>query len=143
MAISCSSHKIGDKVYLEIWNRGTKLHIDKHCKNISKNHMVDFIDLRELANSHHEGDFISLCPECVSDDDADFLKGLMKNKPDTIISDNVHKLYQELFNEYDLGTEENFRQSLSKKENRNNLYNAIKNEYDVGTFKDFECYLGY
>lgn len=86
--ISCSNHKIGDKIYLEIWDRGTKLHIDKHCKNISKDHMVDFIDIKEWANSHDEKDFISLCPECVSDEDADLLKNLLKNKPDTI-ADNL------------------------------------------------------
>lgn len=57
--------------------------------------------------------------------------------------DNIKNLYEALKNEYDLGSEQDFRTSMSDKNNRQTLYNTIKDEYDLGTQDDFEKSLGY
>ena len=141
---ACKSNKIREHLYVEIWRSGMKVHVDKHCNNISKEHMVRFIKINDFTKEYKNSPFISFCTECVSDENADYLNGIIKNKCDTIINDNIHKLYQELFNEYDLGTEEDFRRSLREKDNRKNLYiELVKDEYKIGTFADFEKHLGY
>ena len=80
---SCNNSNVGENVYIEVWNGGYKLHIDKQCDNISKNHMVEFIKVDDWTEEHTKNDFISLCPKCVSDKDADILKSLITNEPDT------------------------------------------------------------
>lgn len=57
--------------------------------------------------------------------------------------DNIKNLYEALKDEYDLGTEQEFRQSLGDENNRRNLYNSIKDDYDLGTEQDFNNSLGY
>lgn len=217
--ISCKNNNIGDKVYIEIWRNSMKLHIDRNCHDINKNHMVEYVNVTDLYKKYKIYSVIPFCTNCVSDDDADklselcyrktFLKkhkakgqdrrdilyknlrdagigedligtqqdfkdfvsnernarDVYKNLRDEGISehligtedefykfiapdfevkeDNIKALYNELKNEYDLGTEDQFRTSLKKQQNRHNLYNALKEEYDVGTFDEFEEKLGY
>ena len=76
-AISACNNKIGEYVYLEVWDDGDKLHIDKQCPYISKNHMVEFVKVKEWANEHTKNDVISLCPKCISDKDAETLKSFI------------------------------------------------------------------
>ena len=57
--------------------------------------------------------------------------------------DNIKNLYDALKDEYDLGSEQDFRTSMSDKTNRQNLYNTIKDEYDLGTEADFDKAMGY
>lgn len=57
--------------------------------------------------------------------------------------DNIKNLYEALKNDYDLGSEQDFRNSLKDANNRRNLYNAIGNDYDLGSEQDFENSLGY
>ena len=57
--------------------------------------------------------------------------------------DNIKNLYDALKDEYDLGSEQDFRTSMSDKTNRQNLYNTIKDEYDLGTEADFDKAKGY
>lgn len=57
--------------------------------------------------------------------------------------DNIKNLYEALKNDYDLGSEQDFRNSLKDVNNRRNLYNAIGNDYDLGSEQDFENSLGY
>ena len=57
--------------------------------------------------------------------------------------DNIKNLYEALKNDYDLGSEQEFRNSLKDANNRRNLYSAIENDYDLGSEQDFEKSLGY
>ena len=57
--------------------------------------------------------------------------------------DNIKNLYEALKNDYDLGSEQDFRNSLKDANNRRNLYNAVGNEYDLGSEQEFENSLGY
>lgn len=57
--------------------------------------------------------------------------------------DNIKNLYEALKNDYDLGSEQDFRNSLKVANNRRNLYSAIENDYDLGSEQDFENSLGY
>ena len=57
--------------------------------------------------------------------------------------DNIKNLYEALKNDYDLGSEQDFRNSLKDANNRRNLYNAVGNYYDLGSEQDFENSLGY
>lgn len=57
--------------------------------------------------------------------------------------DNIKNLYEALKNDYDLGSEQDFRNSLKDANNRRNLYNAIENDYDLGSEQEFEKSLGY
>ena len=58
-------------------------------------------------------------------------------------NDNIKTLYNTLKNKYDLGTESDFRKSLSNETNRRTLYNTIKDSYDLGSEQDFDKSLGY
>lgn len=58
-------------------------------------------------------------------------------------NDNIKTLYNALKNKYDLGTESDFRKSLSNETNRRTLYNTIKDSYDLGSEQDFDKSLGY
>ena len=57
--------------------------------------------------------------------------------------DNIKNLYDALKGDYDLGSEDDFRNSLKDANNRRNLYNAVGNDYDLGSEQDFENSLGY
>ena len=57
--------------------------------------------------------------------------------------DNIKNLYDALKGDYDLGSENDFRNSLKDANNRRNLYNAIEGDYDIGSEEDFEKSLGY
>lgn len=57
--------------------------------------------------------------------------------------DNIKNLYDALKGDYDLGSEDDFRNSLKDANNRRNLYNAIEGDYDLGSEQDFEKSLGY
>lgn len=57
--------------------------------------------------------------------------------------DNIKNLYDALKGDYDLGSEDDFRNSLKDANNRRNLYNAIEGDYDLGSEEDFEKSLGY
>lgn len=57
--------------------------------------------------------------------------------------DNIKNLYEALKGDYDLGSEDDFRNSLKDANNRRNLYNAIEGDYDLGSEEDFEKSLGY
>lgn len=57
--------------------------------------------------------------------------------------DNIKNLYDALKGEYDLGSEQEFRNSLKDANNRRNLYKAIENDYDLGSEDDFNRSLGY
>lgn len=57
--------------------------------------------------------------------------------------DNIKNLYDVLKGDYDLGSEDDFRNSLKDANNRRNLYNAIEGDYDLGSEEDFEKSLGY
>ena len=81
---SCNKSNIGENVYIEYWRGGNKLHINKQCTEISKSHIVEFIKVDDWTEEHTKNDFISLCPKCVSDKDADILKSLITKEPDTI-----------------------------------------------------------
>lgn len=58
------------------------------------------------------------------------------------MNDNIKNLYEAIKNEYDVGTEEDFRTSLKNAEAQKNLYNALKDSYDLGTEDDFRESLG-
>lgn len=57
--------------------------------------------------------------------------------------DNIKRLYEELKNEYDVGSEQDFRNYLDKPENRKALYGELRNEYEINSEKDFDDYLGF
>ena len=57
--------------------------------------------------------------------------------------DNITNLYNALKEDYDLGSENDFRKSLENADNRHNLYDAIQNDYDLGSEDDFNNSLGY
>lgn len=57
--------------------------------------------------------------------------------------DNIKNLYDALKGDYDLGSEDDFRNSLKDANNRRKLYNAIEGDYDLGSEQDFEKSLGY
>ena len=57
--------------------------------------------------------------------------------------DNIKNLYDALKSDYDLGSEDDFRNSLKDANNRRNLYKAIEGDYDLGSEQDFEKALGY
>lgn len=57
--------------------------------------------------------------------------------------DNIKNLYDALKGDYDLGSEDDFRNSLKDANKRRNLYNAIEGDYDLGSEEDFEKSLGY
>lgn len=44
--------------------------------------------------------------------------------------DNIKNLYDALKGDYDLGSEQDFRNSLKEANNRRNLYKAISGSYD-------------
>ena len=58
-------------------------------------------------------------------------------------NDNIKTLYNALKNKYDLGSEADFRKSLTNESNRRTLYNTIKDSYDLGSEQDFNKSLGY
>ena len=64
-------------------------------------------------------------------------------KVKAMAQDNIKNLYEALKNDYDLGSEQDFRNSLKDANNRRNLYNAVGNDYDLGSEQDFENSLGY
>lgn len=57
--------------------------------------------------------------------------------------DNIKNLYDALKGDYDLGSEQDFRNSLKKANNRRNLYKTISGSYDLGSEQDFDRSLGY
>lgn len=57
--------------------------------------------------------------------------------------DNIKNLYDALKGDYDLGSEQDFRNSLKEANNRRNLYKAISGSYDLGSEQDFDRSLGY
>lgn len=79
MSLLSCDNKIGENVYVEVWNEGYKLHIDKQCENISKNHMVEFVKTKDLVDKYARTPLLSLCPKCVSDENADKLKSFIEN----------------------------------------------------------------
>lgn len=58
-------------------------------------------------------------------------------------NDNIKTLYNALKDKYNLGSEADFRKSLTNEGNRRTLYNTIKDSYDLGTEQDFNKSLGY
>ena len=58
-------------------------------------------------------------------------------------NDNIKTLYNALKERYNIGSESDFRKSLSDEINRRTLYNAIKDSYDIGTEDEFNTSLGY
>lgn len=82
ISVSCNKDGMGDKVYLEIWRGGYKLHVNKNCHGISKNHMVEFINKENLADTYEKYDFLplSLCTKCVSDEDADKISTIIRQE---------------------------------------------------------------
>lgn len=56
--------------------------------------------------------------------------------------DNIHNLYESIKNDFDLGTEDDFRSSLQDASAQENLYNALTDDYDLGTLDDFRNSLG-
>ena len=57
--------------------------------------------------------------------------------------DNIHLLYNELKNSYELGSEIDFREYLSDPQKREALRKELEAEYDVGDFESFSKYLGF
>ncbi len=57
--------------------------------------------------------------------------------------DNIRTLYDALKDKYNLGSEEDFSESLKTPENRKTLYDAISGEYELGSEDDFNSSLGY
>lgn len=57
--------------------------------------------------------------------------------------DNIKNLYDALKGDYDLGSEQDFRNSLKDANKRRNLYKAISGSYDLGSEQDFDRSLGY
>ena len=57
--------------------------------------------------------------------------------------DNITNLYNAISGKYDLGTENDFRNSLNDAQARKNLYMALRDSYDLGTEEDFNRSLGY
>lgn len=57
--------------------------------------------------------------------------------------DNIKNLYDALKGDYDLGSEQDFRNSLKDANNRRNLYKTISGSYDLGSEQDFDRSLGY
>jgi len=56
--------------------------------------------------------------------------------------DNIKNLYEALKDDYDLGTEQDFRKSLGNKDARHALYDTIKDDYELGSEDDFNNSLG-
>ena len=57
--------------------------------------------------------------------------------------DNISKLYNELQNTYELGTEDEFRTYLSDPRHREALRKELEADYDVGDSGAFDEYLGF
>lgn len=57
--------------------------------------------------------------------------------------DNISKLYNELIDTYDIGSESEFRRNLSNGTKREILRKAIGQEYNVGDSIEFTKYLGF
>lgn len=57
--------------------------------------------------------------------------------------DNISKLYNELKETYELGSEDDFRKYLSDSKNREALRKELESEYDVGDEAAFSSYLGF
>lgn len=68
---------VGKYVYFEVWRSGYRLHVDRDCPNFGKNGQVQYIETARLK------DCWSFCPKCVTDDDAEYLEGIMRNNGDT------------------------------------------------------------
>lgn len=167
---SCQEYKLGNKVYMEVWGGNYyRIHTSKDCSYINKDRMMLYLKFEELRNILANRDRIFYCPNCVSDENADKISGIVfKNQPipnssnnDTSTTDdydnadetsdnynlpnddNIKQLYNELNGTYDLGSEEDFRAYLESPANRKSLYNEIKGSYNFQDEKDFEDYLGY
>ena len=61
----------------------------------------------------------------------------------TVSQDNIHLLYKELKDSYELGSENDFRKYLSDPRKREKLRKELEAEYDVGDFESFSKYLGF
>lgn len=61
----------------------------------------------------------------------------------TVSQDNIHLLYNELKDSYELGSENDFRKYLSDPRKREKLRKELEAEYDVGDFESFSKYLGF
>lgn len=118
--VSCYN-RIGDKVYLEFCDDGFKLHINKKCSDINKKHLIKYMDVKDWADEYSENkDYIFFCTKCVSDENADYLNGLLKDNPDTIIATTHGRrddLYMNLrdagIGEDVIGTEDDFYNFIS------------------------------
>lgn len=75
--LSCTSSHVGKYVYYEVWRSGRRLHVDRHCPNFGKNGQVQYIETASLKDCQ------SFCPECVSDNAAEYLTNLMRHNADS------------------------------------------------------------
>lgn len=132
-----SADKIGNYVYID--TQGV-LHSDKNCVALIllDNRGVEFVETQKLQQVHLK----SLCSKCIEDRDYELLKKVVeKNK---INSDDVSVLYNRLLSKgyevSDIGTEEIFRNKLSKKENRKILYDYIikRGDFKIGSYEQYE-----
>lgn len=131
--LSCTSHHIGKYVYLEIWNAGTRLHVNRNCKNYSKAHMVQYIDTADIVKLP----IVSYCPKCVSEEDAITIEQFIKSEQ------KINALYDQLKSEgYELDDIETFKEGLRNSEEfRRQIYDAQKADgYDMGG--DFNAWNG-
>lgn len=79
------------------------------------------MDVKDWADEYSENkDYIFFCTKCVSDENADYLNGLLKDNPDTIIATTHGRrddLYMNLrdagIGEDVIGTEDDFYNFIS------------------------------
>lgn len=104
LTTSCAGIDFGDTVYMETWDDGIRIHIDRNCKNFDKDGNVEYIEAERVHRKvlfverkvwHiREGSMSDypFCPKCVSDKDAKRIRELNKawesgeGKNDTIVS---------------------------------------------------------
>ena len=119
---------------MEHWESGQRLHIDRHCKNFANKSQVFYIDTAEIKT--WEMPSLPLCPRCVSDENANYLNGLLQNSSNAVdTTDKIKTLYNQLKNDgYELDDEKTFREDLKNDASfRKLIYDTQNNNgYDMG-----------
>lgn len=139
--LSCTNNHIGQKVYLEKWSDGLRLHIDRSCTNNTKSHMMEYIDTTELTKHIKRLPFIPFCQKCVTNEDADHIKAIVERD----LNSKVKELYYKLLNDgYKLDDQISFREKLRNDASfRQDLYRTLVDDnYDMEDYSDFEANVG-
>lgn len=139
--VSCGRSHIGAKIYIERWNNGEQIHIDRGCTNYGDAHVVEYVDTTDIVERVKKLRIIPFCPKCVSDKDADQIKVIVERT----LNENVKNLYDAMKADgYDLQDESTFRKRLRCDGCfRQDVYRALVDDnYDMGDYSDFEENIG-